>query len=129
MSVAAYCLICCRKISTAGTASRRDRSWKDIRNIARITGSLFLGGCVFITYEIQSLRKAITLDTQALQQEKLQSYIYVHSLSADQNYFQEKCSKLTNRSIEGIFVGYSENCKGYRILDPKTDRVMESQTV
>ncbi|KAM4040926.1 protein SERAC1 isoform 2-T2 [Anomaloglossus baeobatrachus] len=88
MSVAAYCLICCRKISTAGTASRRDRSWKDIRNIARITGSLFLGGCVFITYEIQSLRKAITLDTQALQQEKLQSYIYVHSLSADQNYFQ-----------------------------------------
>ncbi|XP_069625469.1 protein SERAC1 isoform X2 [Ranitomeya imitator] len=93
MSVAAYCLICCRKMSTPGTASRHDRSWKDIRNIARITGSLLLGGSVFITYEIQSLRKAITLDTQAVQQEKLQSYIYVHTLLADQNYFQEKYSK------------------------------------
>ncbi|XP_073417102.1 protein SERAC1 isoform X1 [Dendrobates tinctorius] len=94
MSVAAYCLICCRKMSAPGTSSRHNRSWKDIRNIARITGSLFLGGSVFITYEIQSLRKAITLDMQAVQQEKLQSYIYVHTLSADQNYFQGITSSL-----------------------------------
>ncbi|XP_073527616.1 protein SERAC1 [Phyllobates terribilis] len=94
MSVAACCLICCRKISTSGTVSRHNHSWKDIRNIARITGSLFLGGSVFITYEIQSLRKAITLDTQAVQQEKLQSYIYVPTLSADQNYFQGITSSL-----------------------------------
>ncbi|XP_069811069.1 protein SERAC1 [Dendropsophus ebraccatus] len=94
MSLAAYCLICCRKITTSGTASRRDRNWKDIRNIARITGSLFLGGCVFITYEVRSLRKAITLDTQAVQQEKLKSYIYVHTLSADQNDVQGITNKL-----------------------------------
>lgn len=94
MSVAAYCLICCRKITSSGTASRRERNWKDIRNIARITGSLFLGGCVFITYEIQSLRKAITLDTQVVQQEKLKSYIYVHTLSANQNDFQGITNKL-----------------------------------
>ncbi|XP_044145243.1 protein SERAC1 [Bufo gargarizans] len=94
MSVAVHCLICCRKITTSGTASRCDHSWKDIRNIARITGSLFLGGCVFITYEIQSLRKAITLDTQAVQQEKLKSYIYVHTLAADKNNLQGITNKL-----------------------------------
>ncbi|XP_075718826.1 protein SERAC1 isoform X1 [Rhinoderma darwinii] len=92
MSVAAYCLICCRKITTS--ASRRDRNWKGIRNLAGITGSLFLGGCVSITYEIQSLRKAITLDTQAVQQEKLKSYIYGHNLPADQNDFQGVANKL-----------------------------------
>ncbi|XP_073507724.1 alpha-1,3-mannosyl-glycoprotein 4-beta-N-acetylglucosaminyltransferase C isoform X1 [Phyllobates terribilis] len=41
----------------------------------------------------------------------------------------EKRSKLQNRSMEGIFVGYSENCKGYRILDTKTDRVTMSSSV
>ncbi|XP_056423075.1 protein SERAC1 isoform X2 [Hyla sarda] len=93
MSVAAYCLICCRKITTSGTASTQD-NWKNIRGIARIARALFLGGCVFITYEIHSLRKAITLDTQAVQQEKLKSYIYVHTPSTDQNDFQGITNKL-----------------------------------
>lgn len=35
----------------------------------------------------------------------------------------EKWSKLENRAIEGILVGYSEQIKGYRILHPKTDKV------
>ncbi|XP_063773722.1 protein SERAC1 isoform X2 [Pseudophryne corroboree] len=100
MSVAAYGLICCRKISTSVTPSRHERNWKDIRNIARITGSLFLGGCLFITYEIQSLRRAITLDTQAAQQEKLQSYIYLQNVSLDQNNFQEQCYKVNMEDHE-----------------------------
>ncbi|KAG8583406.1 hypothetical protein GDO81_008394 [Engystomops pustulosus] len=93
MSVAAYCLVCCRKISTSGTG-RHDRHWKDIRNIAKITGSLILGGYVFITYEMRSLRKAMTLDTHAVRQEKLKSYIYVHTLSEDRNDLQGITNKL-----------------------------------
>ncbi|CAH2251552.1 SERAC1 isoform X1 [Pelobates cultripes] len=89
MSLVAYCLIRCRKISTSGTASRREQNWKNIRNIAKITGSLFLGGCMFVTYQTHSLRRSVTLDTQAVKQEKLKSYIYVYSGSAEQNNLQE----------------------------------------
>ncbi|MEE6475387.1 hypothetical protein FKM82_010736 [Ascaphus truei] len=93
MSMAAYCLICCRKIGTSGTASRSDRNWKDIGNIAKITGSLFLGGCVFITYEILALRRSVTLDTQAVQQEKVKSYIYMPTVSVEQSGFQGIANK------------------------------------
>lgn len=93
MSVATYCLLCYRKVSTSATASRPERSWKDIKNIAKITGSLLLGGCLLFTYEIQSLRRSITLDTQAVRQEKLKSYIYLHTVPLDQNDFQS----FTNR--------------------------------
>ncbi|XP_040206885.1 protein SERAC1 isoform X2 [Rana temporaria] len=62
-------------------------------NIAKITGSLLLGGCLLFTYEIQSLRRSITLDTQAVRQEKLKSYIYLHTVPLDQNDFQS----FTNR--------------------------------
>ncbi|XP_018422690.1 PREDICTED: protein SERAC1 isoform X3 [Nanorana parkeri] len=93
MSVATYCLLCYRKVSTSGTASRPERNWKDIRNIAKITGSLLLGGCLFFTYEIQSLRRSITLDTQAVRQEKLKSYIYLNTAPLDQDDFQKPDSK------------------------------------
>ncbi|KAM5165656.1 protein SERAC1 isoform 2-T2 [Mantella aurantiaca] len=63
-------------------------------NIAKITGSLFLGGCLFFTYEIQSLRRSITLDTQAVRQEKLKSYIYLHTIPLDQNDFQSFTNKI-----------------------------------
>uniref|UniRef100_A0A6Q2Z6V1 Protein SERAC1 n=1 Tax=Esox lucius TaxID=8010 RepID=A0A6Q2Z6V1_ESOLU len=36
-----------------------------------------LRGCAFITYEVVSLNKAVSIDTQAIQQEKLKSYIYL----------------------------------------------------
>ena len=41
----------------------------------------------------------------------------------------EKRSKLQNRAIEGVFVGYADNTKGYRIIDPKTDKVTISSSV
>ncbi|CAI9587099.1 unnamed protein product [Staurois parvus] len=92
MSVA-YCLLCYRKVSTSGTASRPEHNWKYIKNIAKITGSLLLGGCLLFTYEIQSLRRSITLDTQAVRQEKLKSYIYLQTVPLEQNDFQS----FTNR--------------------------------
>ncbi|XP_063299475.1 protein SERAC1 isoform X2 [Pelobates fuscus] len=94
MSLVAYCLVCCRKISTSGTASRREQNWKNIRNITKITGSLFLGGCMFVTYQTHSLRRSVTLDTQAVKQEKLKSYIYVYSGSAEQNDLQGITNKV-----------------------------------
>lgn len=33
--------------------------------------------CVFITYEVVTLRQAVTLDTRAILQEKQKSYIYL----------------------------------------------------
>ncbi|KAM8952956.1 protein SERAC1 [Pelodytes ibericus] len=99
MSVAAYCLICCRKIGTSGTASRRDRNWKDIRNIAKVTSSLILGGCVFVTYETLSLKRSVTLDTRVVQQEKLKSYIYIHSVSGEQTGFQGIISNKVRKEL------------------------------
>lgn len=40
-----------------------------------------------------------------------------------------RISKLEKRTTKGIMVGYSEISKGYRILDPKTDRISISRTV
>ncbi|OCT79996.1 protein SERAC1 [Xenopus laevis] len=94
MQVAAPYMICFRKISTSGTASRRERNWKDIRNVIRITGSLFLGGCVFITYEILSLKKSLSLNTQAAEQEKLKTYIYVDTTSVEQSDFHGISNKV-----------------------------------
>ncbi|KAM4771664.1 protein SERAC1 [Rhinophrynus dorsalis] len=74
-------MICYRKLCTS--TSRSDRNWKDIRNIVKITGSLLLGGCVFISYEILSLKRYMTLDTRAVQKEKLKSYIYLDTVPVD----------------------------------------------
>lgn len=41
----------------------------------------------------------------------------------------EKRSKLENRAIEHIQVGYSEQTRGYRILHPKTNNVTISHSV
>ncbi|KAM9155749.1 protein SERAC1 isoform 3-T3 [Pangshura tecta] len=83
MSLAAYCVFCCRRIGTSGPSTKSDLPWKDIRKISKLTGSLILGGFVFITYEVLALKKLLTLDTQAVQQEKLKSYIYVNTVSLD----------------------------------------------
>uniref|UniRef100_A0A8C4YQX7 Protein SERAC1 n=1 Tax=Gopherus evgoodei TaxID=1825980 RepID=A0A8C4YQX7_9SAUR len=83
MSLAAYCVFCCRRIGTSGPTTKSDLQWKDIRKISKLTGSLILGGFVFITYEVLALKKLLTIDTQAVQQEKLKSYIYLNTVSLD----------------------------------------------
>ncbi|KAG8123687.1 hypothetical protein E2320_019006 [Naja naja] len=94
MSLAAYCVVCYRKIGTLGSAWKVDQSWKDIRKIVKLTGSLILGGCIFATYEVLTLRKLFSFDTQVVQQEKLKSYIYLQTVSLDQSDYQERFSTL-----------------------------------
>ncbi|XP_054018658.1 protein SERAC1 [Dryobates pubescens] len=88
MSVAAYCIFCYRQIGTSAPATKAHLPWNDIRKIAKITGSFILGGFVFITYEILSLKKLLQIDTQAIHQEKLKSYVYVRSASLNASEHQ-----------------------------------------
>lgn len=83
MSLAAYCVMCCRRLGTSTPPPKNNTYWKDIRNIIKFTGSLILGGSLFLTYEIRALKKSLTLDTQVVEKEKMKSYIYVHTVSLD----------------------------------------------
>ncbi|KAK3542310.1 hypothetical protein QTP86_022492 [Hemibagrus guttatus] len=77
MSVTALRLIPCRKLSSTGPSLKKIIPWKDIRKIAKVTGAIVVGGCFFITYEVVTLNQAVTVDTQAILQEKQKSYIYL----------------------------------------------------
>ncbi|XP_075564014.1 protein SERAC1 isoform X1 [Pelecanus crispus] len=88
MSVAAYCIFCYRQIGTSGPATKTHLPWNDIRKIAKVTGSLILGGFVFITYEVLSLKKLLQIDTQAIHQEKLKSYVYIRTTSINPSEYQ-----------------------------------------
>ncbi|KAJ8409693.1 hypothetical protein AAFF_G00217520 [Aldrovandia affinis] len=79
MSAAALCMIRCRRLSTASPGFKKVLLWGNIRKIAKVTGAVVLGGCVFITYEVIALNKAVTIDTQAILQEKHKSYIYLNT--------------------------------------------------
>ncbi|XP_058145604.1 protein SERAC1 isoform X3 [Dasypus novemcinctus] len=83
MSLAAYCVTCCRRIGTSTPLPKSRTYWREIRNIIKFTGSLILGGSLFLTYEILALKKSLTLDTQVVEREKMKSYIYVNTVSLD----------------------------------------------
>uniref|UniRef100_A0A672Z6N7 Protein SERAC1 n=1 Tax=Sphaeramia orbicularis TaxID=375764 RepID=A0A672Z6N7_9TELE len=80
MSVAALRLIHYRRLSTAGPPGvKRVLQWRDL------TYSLtFCRGCLFITYEVVALDKAVTIDTSAIFQEKYKSYIYLKATPSDE---------------------------------------------
>lgn len=82
MSLAAYCVMCCRRLGTSAPPPK-STYWQDIRNIIKFTGSLIVGGSLFLTYEVLALKKSLTLDTQVVEREKMKSYIYVHTVSLD----------------------------------------------
>ncbi|XP_056219271.1 protein SERAC1 isoform X2 [Seriola aureovittata] len=85
MSAAALRLIRCRRLSTAGPPGvKRVLQWKDLRKVAKVTGAVVLGGCLFITYEVVALDKAVTIDTSAIFQEKYKSYIYLRATPSDE---------------------------------------------
>ncbi|XP_047430295.1 protein SERAC1 isoform X2 [Mugil cephalus] len=85
MSVAARRLIRCRRLSTAGTPGvKKVLQWKDLRKVAKVTGAVVLGGCLFVTYEMIALDKAVTIDTSAILQEKYKSYIYLQSTPSEE---------------------------------------------
>ncbi|KTG32414.1 hypothetical protein cypCar_00002366 [Cyprinus carpio] len=77
MSASALRSIRVRRLSTTGPAVKRALPWGDLRKIAKVTGAIVLGGCVFITYEVVTLNQAFTIDTSAILQEKHKSYIYL----------------------------------------------------
>ncbi|XP_071335462.1 protein SERAC1 [Trachinotus anak] len=85
MSAAALRFIRCRRLSTAGPPGvKRVLQWKDLRKVAKVTGAVVLGGCLFITYEVVALDKAVTIDTSAIFQEKYKSYIYLRATPSDE---------------------------------------------
>ncbi|KAM9234810.1 protein SERAC1 isoform 1-T1 [Dugong dugon] len=83
MSLAAYCMICCRRMATSSPSLKSSKYWREIRNIIKLTGSLILGGSLFFTYEVLALKKSLTLDTQVVEKEKMKSYVYVNTVSLD----------------------------------------------
>ncbi|XP_067097654.1 protein SERAC1 isoform X1 [Osmerus mordax] len=96
MSVAALRMIRCRRLSTTGPSMKKVLPWRDIRKIAKVTGAVVLGGCVFITYEVVTLNRAVTIDTQAILQEKRKSYIYLRPTPTKE---QDKISTgITNKA-------------------------------
>ncbi|XP_010789099.1 protein SERAC1 [Notothenia coriiceps] len=85
MSAAALRLIRCRRLSTAGSPGvRKVPLWKDLRKFAKVTAAVVSGGCLFITYEVVALDKAVTIDTSAILQEKYKSYIYLRATPSDE---------------------------------------------
>ncbi|XP_060061252.1 protein SERAC1 isoform X2 [Erinaceus europaeus] len=84
MSLAAYCTVCWRTIGTAAPPPQSRTSWAAIRNIIKLTGSLILGGSLFLTYEVLALKKSLALDTEVVEKEKMKSYIYTHTGSLDE---------------------------------------------
>ncbi|XP_068580786.1 protein SERAC1 [Cebidichthys violaceus] len=85
MSGAALRLIRCRRLSTAGPPGvRKVLQWKHLRKVAKVTGAVVTGGCLFITYEVVALNKAVTVDTSAILQEKYKSYIYLKATPSDE---------------------------------------------
>ncbi|XP_007943469.1 protein SERAC1 [Orycteropus afer afer] len=83
MSLAAYCVTCCRRMGSSAPSPKSDTYWREIRNIIKFTGSLILGGSLFLTYEVLALKMSLTLDTQVVEREKMKSYIYVNAVSLD----------------------------------------------
>ncbi|XP_062912635.1 protein SERAC1 isoform X2 [Mobula hypostoma] len=91
MSLRARCVCCCCRGLASGppppahTYSR----WTRVRKIGRYAVPAILGGCVYLTYEILALGDNVTLDTQAVEREKLKSYIYVQTAPLEQRGMQE----------------------------------------
>ncbi|KAM9840052.1 protein SERAC1 isoform 2-T2 [Aulostomus maculatus] len=97
MSVAALRLIRCQRLSTAGPHGvKKAIQWKHLRRVAKVTGAVVLGGCLFITYEVAALDKAMTIDTSAIVQEKYKSYMYLKATPSDRK--ENLVAELTHKA-------------------------------
>uniref|UniRef100_A0A672FRH6 Protein SERAC1 n=1 Tax=Salarias fasciatus TaxID=181472 RepID=A0A672FRH6_SALFA len=81
MSVTALRLIQCRRLSTAGQPGVK----KNTDTVLYFTHVCSCSGCVFISYELVALDKAVTLDTSAVLQEKYKSQVYLKATPSDEN--------------------------------------------
>ncbi|KAK7907763.1 hypothetical protein WMY93_016375 [Mugilogobius chulae] len=86
MSCAALRLIQSRRLCTTLTSEvKKVFQWRTItRKLAKVAGAVVLGGCLFITYEVTALDKAVTIDTSVLTKEKYKSYIYLKGVSSEE---------------------------------------------
>ncbi|XP_061609676.1 protein SERAC1 isoform X3 [Phyllopteryx taeniolatus] len=85
MSATALRLIPCRRLSRAGLPGvTKVIRGRDFRKVAKVTGAVVFGGCLFITYEVLALDKAVTIDTSVIRQEKYKSYIYLQASPSDE---------------------------------------------
>ncbi|PKU31366.1 protein serac1 [Limosa lapponica baueri] len=64
-------------------------------------------GFVFVTYEVLSLKKLLQIDTQAINHEKLKSYVYVRTTSLNPSEYQEQF---------GTFDGEDHECALWLLL-------------
>ncbi|KAK2884254.1 hypothetical protein Q8A67_017891 [Cirrhinus molitorella] len=100
MSASALRMIRVRRLSTTGPGVKRALPWRDLRKIAKVTGAIVLGGCVFITYEMVTLNQAVTIDTSAILQEKHKSYIYLtHTTNREQESFASGFTIKTRKEL------------------------------
>lgn len=58
--------------------------WKELSLWATAYSLPLYRGCLFITYEVVALNKAVTIDTSAILQEKYKSYIYLKATPSDE---------------------------------------------
>ncbi|XP_077443061.1 protein SERAC1 [Stigmatopora argus] len=100
MSATALRLIRCRRLSTAGLPGvTKSLRWRDLRKVAKVTGAIVLGGCLFITYEVAALDKAMTIDTSAIHREKYKSYIYLRASPSDEKENLTGLTHTTRREL------------------------------
>ncbi|CAG03599.1 unnamed protein product, partial [Tetraodon nigroviridis] len=83
MSAAALRLLPCRRLTAGTSGLRKALHWKTLSRFAKATGAVVLGGYLFITYEVEYLDKAVTIDTRAILQEKYKSYIYLRATPSE----------------------------------------------
>ncbi|XP_059842553.1 protein SERAC1 isoform X3 [Hypanus sabinus] len=100
--------------------------------IGRYAVPAILGGCIYLTYEILALGDNVTLDTQAVEREKLKSYIYVQTAPLEQRGLQEftrNLRKELHRAVKrliqataGIFsLSLDENYMKLDVEDQESD--------
>ncbi|XP_072358781.1 protein SERAC1 isoform X3 [Scyliorhinus torazame] len=105
MSLTARWLCCSRALAWVGPAAKGRSRWRRIRKIGKYAGPVIMGSCIFITYEILALGESVTLDTQAVEQEKLKSYIYVYTIPLEPQGLEgitNKARKELHRAVKRL---------------------------
>ncbi|XP_069788296.1 protein SERAC1 isoform X3 [Narcine bancroftii] len=106
MSLWACCVCCCcRGLVTGLPPVESYHRWRRFKRIGRYAVPLVLGGCTFITYEILTLGKNVTIDTEAVEREKLKSYIYIQTAPLEEQGLQgitRKARKQLHRAVKKL---------------------------
>lgn len=66
-------------------------------------------GCLFITYEMVALDKAVTVDTSAVQQEKYKSFIYLRATPSAENENFASGNQSNSKNVSVYFIFFKEH--------------------